>query len=449
MKIEIGKGKGIDVEFRKKKKEEETVVNEEKGKIIYYLEKDFEEEEIRRAAKFLYDKARKMKKELNIKPFKGMKEERFVYRITEGLVLSDFEVNYKSKDKEKKQKKKEVKAYLNVKNNKANKEALKKAKVLAESQNYARELANLPSNIGTPERMRDEAKKLAKKLKLKIKVIDKAEMKRRGMNTILAVNEGSGKGAYLVELTYEGRKGKGLDYAFVGKGITFDSGGLQVKPGKYMLEMHLDKTGACVALGAIKAVAELKLKVNAKAVVVFTENMNGSNAYKPRSVIKSYSGKTIEIEHTDAEGRLILADALAYVSEKKPEYIFDIATLTGAISVALGEHAIGLFTNSKELEKALKKAGEEEYERVWPFPMFKEYEKMLESDVADIRNIGSWEGEAGSITAAKFLEAFVKKGIKWAHLDIAGVMLRKTKPYLGKKGTAEGIRLIVNTIEKI
>ncbi len=446
MKIKIGKTKGIDVEFKKKKKEEQTVVNEERGKITYYFEKEFEEEEVRRAAKFLYDEAKKMKKPLNIKPFKGLKESRYAYLITEGLILSSFEISYKSK----KEKKKEVTAYLNIKNNKENKEAVEKAKVLANAQNYARELANLPANIGTPERMKEEAVKLAKKLKLKFKVIDKRQMQKLGMNTILAVNEGSSKGAYLVELSYEGdKKSKKTDVVFVGKGITFDSGGLQVKPGRYMLDMHLDKSGACVALGSLKAIVELKRKINAKAIVVFTENMNGENAYKPRDIIKSYSGKTIEIEHTDAEGRLILADALSYASKKKPSYIIDIATLTGAIIVSLGEHVIGLFSNDKKLESIFEKAGEEEYERVWAFPMFKEYRKMLDSDIADIRNIGSWEGEAGSITAAKFLEEFVEKGVKWAHLDIAGVMTHKTKSYIGKRGSATGVRVIVNAVDKL
>ncbi len=440
MKIEIGKGKGIVVEFRVKKKEEETIVNEEKGKIIYYLEKDFEEEDLRKATTLLYKEAKKLKQPLSIKSLKGIKESRFIYLITEGLLLNEFELNYKSK----KEKKKEIKVFFDVKKTKENKEALKKAVVLARAQNYARTLANLPPNIGTPERMKEEALKLAKSNKLKANVIDKKKMEKLGMNTILAVNSGSSKGAYLVELFYDG--GGEKEFCVVGKGITFDSGGLQVKPAKYMLEMHLDKSGACVALGVIKAVSELKLKAKVRAIAVFTENMNGGNAYKPQTVVKSYSGKTIEIEHTDAEGRLILADALEYARRKKPSYIIDVATLTGAISVALGEHAIGLFSNNKELSKALKNAGEEEGERLWEFPMYKEYRKMLDSEVADIRNIGSWEGEAGSITAAKFLEEFVGK-TKWAHLDIAGVMQVKTKPYLGTLGTASGVRTIIRAIE--
>ena len=431
LNLRIGKGKGWKVVWSKCKELEEGEYRIDKAKKVIEFKPD-EFDWMRKAGGKLVKLSTKLG-DITVKP-KG-KEEEFAYKFTEGAVLASYTPTYKSKEKKKK-----ATLYLDV--SRKVKKWVDKARIMAESQNYARKLANMPPNIATPERMVEEAKKLAKSLRLKINVIDKKKMAKLGMNTILAVNRGSAKGAYLVELVYNGGK---EEIAVVGKGITFDSGGLQVKPSRYMLNMHLDKTGACVALGVIRAAALLKLPYRVRAIAVFTENMNGANATTPNSVIKSYSGKTVEIQHTDAEGRLILADAVAYASEKKPKLIIDIATLTGAMSVALGDKAMGLFTNADEYVKFFEKAGEEEYERVWQMPMWKEYDKMMESDVADIKNIGSWEGDAGSITGAKFIEFFVKG--RWVHLDIASVMEVKNHAYLGTGGSATSVRAIVRALE--
>jgi leucyl aminopeptidase len=320
--------------------------------------------------------------------------------------------------------------------------------IFASCQNYARKLANLPPNIGTPEFFAREAKELANKYRMKITIWDKKTLEKKGLNLALSVNAGSDRGVYLVHIKYRNKNAK-RSFAVVGKGICFDSGGLGIKPAKSMVNMHLDKSGACAVLGIVKACAMCNMNVNIDAVAIFTENVISGKAVKPSSIVNSYSGKKVEILHTDAEGRLILADAMAYVVKHiKPDYIIDLATLTGAMLTTLGDKAIGLFTNNYDLERALIKAGYKTYERVWPMPMFKEYEEMMKSDVADIKNLGSWEGYASSITGAKFIEAFVN-GYPWAHLDIASMMEVPWIPYLGKRGSGCGVRLVLRAIENL
>ncbi len=238
-------------------------------------------------------------------------------------------------------------------------------------------------------------------------------------------------------------------YCIIGKGISFDSGGISIKPSKGMHEMKYDKSGAIITLGVMKAVAELKLPIRVMGIMPITENMPSGSAQKPGDIIKAYNGKTIEVLNTDAEGRLILADALAFGAEKKPKAMIDLATLTGAITVCLGPLAAGLFSNDDELSKKITEAGEETHERVWRMPTWKEYSEFIKSDFADIKNTGSDIGEASSITASKFLEEFVGE-TKWAHLDIAGVdMIRGSHPYMEKGASGIGLRLIVATLEKM
>ena len=363
--------------------------------------------------------------------------EAFTYYVTEGAILASFRFSLKE------EKDQPPKIYIAVEPEKKVKEALREAKVLANANNYARWLANMPPNIATPEWMVEQAKKLAKEKGLSIKVYDKKALKKMGANAILAVNAGSGKGAYIVVLEY---KGKGPKVALAGKGITFDSGGLGIKPGKHMLDMKMDKSGAAVVLGILKGAAELRLPYHIKGYLGLTENMPGQNAYKPGDVITALNGKKIEIQHTDAEGRVVLADVLSLASKEKPQLIIDFATLTGAMFIALGEHATGMFTNDEELVVPFMDAGEVEGEMVWPFPLTKDYEKMVESKIADVKNIGSWEGEAGSITAAAFLKAFVGEA-KWAHFDIASSMER-SRPYYEGKGfaAAPGVRFTLRAL---
>ncbi len=432
-------------------------------------------------------KAHTLAKALNSKrvafsPAKGkvkLSEAEQAAAFAEGVILASFKLNYKGDKESEGAKGKSSKAKAKADGgaegsglqclflprlDAKGKALVNEAVILAKAQNYARALANLPANIGTPERCVEEAKALAKSHGLKITIWDKAKMKKAGMNLALAVNSGSAKGVYLVHLVYTPKgkakskgtvaesKAKLIKVAIVGKGITFDSGGLGIKPGRYMLDMNLDKSGACVMLGIIKAASELALPIELHGIAIFTENMPGAAAYRPSDVIKGYSGKTVEIQHTDAEGRLILADALAYASKVvKPKYMLDLATLTGAMSVVLGKYAMGIFGNSVPLRRALEKAGEETYERVWPLPMYKEYGDMVKSDIADVKNIGSWDGEAGSITAAKFLEVFVGKGIEWVHIDIASMMEMDPEkyPFIGKRGAAPGVRLVTKALKHL
>lgn len=396
---------------------------------------------LRRAAAIAFNR---LKRDLIFHPNPSMGDDKdHTYFITEGVVLSNFKFSMKSEEKEKKEKRR---VWINVSDTKENRAELERAKILAEAHNFSRYVANLPPNIATPEGIVEIAKGLAKEYGLKITVYDKKKLEKMGANAILAVNAGSGKGAYIVKIEYKG--GNKSDIGVVGKGITFDSGGLGIKPGKYMLTMKLDKTGAAVVLGILRGVAELKLPVRVVGYLALTENMPGQNAYKPGDIVRALNGKTIEVLHTDAEGRMALADALSMASKESHELIVDFATLTGAIDVALGEHAIGGFSNTDRFT-FFEDAGIEEYEIVWEMPLFKEYGEMIKSEVADVKNLGSWEGSAGSITAAKFLEEFVGEK-EWIHFDIAGVYMRNL-PYLndGKIGTAPGVRLFLNALIKM
>jgi len=357
--------------------------------------------------------------------------------ITEGAILANYKcLEFKSKPEE------ELLDRITLVSGKDINEEVRVGSVLAHAQNYMRNLDELPSNIATPEFIVGEAMALAKKYKLKITVFDERKLKKMKMNALLAVGAGSANKPYLVALEYEGAQKPFC--AVVGKGITFDSGGISIKPSQKMHEMKYDKSGALVALATIRAAAELKLPMRLLVVLPLAENMPSGTAQKPGDIWKAYNGKTIEVLNTDAEGRLILADALAYAAEKKPEYIIDVATLTGAIIVALGRHAIGLFANDDELASMLERSGMETFERVWRLPIWKEYSEMMKSDFADIKNISD-TGEAGSITGAVFLKEFVGDA-KWAHLDIAGVdLINASHPYLEKGASGIGVRLLSQT----
>jgi leucyl aminopeptidase len=319
--------------------------------------------------------------------------------------------------------------------------------IFANAQNYARELDEHPSNIATPTKIAKEARKLAKEKKFNITVYDKKKMQKMGMQAILGVARGSAEPPVLVKLEYN--KGKRYPlYSLVGKGITFDAGGISLKSSRNMHEMKYDKTGAINVLGVFKAVAELKLPIRLLGLLPLSENTPSGSAQKPGDIVKAYSGKTIEVLNTDAEGRLVLADALSYAVEQKPEYIIDMATLTGAMVIALGRHAIGLFSNDDKLAKTMIVAGEETHERVWRMPLWPEYGEMMKSDFADLKNISELP-EAGSITAAAFLKEFIGD-IKWAHLDIAAVEMAKgPQKYFSKGATGIGVRLVTRTLQML
>ncbi len=324
---------------------------------------------------------------------------------------------------------------------------IRRGMILAGAQNYAREIGETPANIATPQSIAQEARKLAKEKRLEITVYDRNAMKKMGMNAILAVARGSAQPPVLLKLEYN----KGKRYPLccvVGKGITFDSGGISLKPSKDMHEMKYDKCGAINVLGVFKAVAELNLPIRLLGLMPLTENVPGGNAQKPGDIIKAYNGKTIEVLNTDAEGRLVLADALSYAAKQKPKYMIDMATLTGAIIISLGRHAIGMFTEDDKLAKALEKAGEDTHERVWRLPLWPEYLEMMKSDIADLKNISELQ-EAGSITAAAFLKEFAGD-CRWVHLDIAAVeRVKWSHMYLDKGATGTGVRLVARALERL
>ncbi len=283
----------------------------------------------------------------------------------------------------------------------------------------ARDLGNLPANICTPSYLATQARHIARAYSsVKVHVMAQTEMQRRGMGSLLAVARGSREPAKLITLEYKGKRAASRPVALVGKGVTFDSGGISIKPAAAMDEMKFDMCGAASVLGTIKAIARLRLPINVVGVVPATENLPDGNAVKPGDVVKSMSGQTVEILNTDAEGRLILCDALTYVERYKPEIVVDIATLTGACVVALGSHAAGLFSNDEPLVAGILDAGEYSGDRAWRMPLWDEYQEQLKSNFADMANVGG--REAGAITAACFLSRYAN-GFRWAHLDIAGV----------------------------
>jgi leucyl aminopeptidase len=296
--------------------------------------------------------------------------------------------------------------------------ALSEGGAIGRGMNLARELGNTPANICTPTHLAEQARALARRhTRLRCRVLDEKQMLALGMHSLLSVTAGTREPARLIVLEYRGGAKDERPYALVGKGITFDSGGISLKPGAGMDEMKFDMCGAASVLGTMQALAETAPAMNVVAVVAACENMPSGSATRPGDVVKSMAGITIEILNTDAEGRLILCDALTYVKRFKPRSIVDIATLTGACVVALGKHATGLFSNDEALAAELLAAGNEAHDRAWQMPVWDDYQEQLKSNFADVANIGG--PNAGSVTAACFLSRFAT-GEKWAHLDIAG-----------------------------
>jgi len=322
--------------------------------------------------------------------------------------------------------------------------ALRAARVLGESANLARELGDLPGNIATPNHLVNVSRKVSRDGKLRCRVYGKAALKKMKYGAILAVNQGSGKDPYIIEMEYGAKTAK-RTICIVGKGLTFDSGGISLKPPDRMEEMKYDMCGAAATIGLMKAVSLLKPKgVRVIGIVGATENMPGQHAYKPGDVVKAANGKTIEVINTDAEGRVVLADALHHATKFKPDAIIDMATLTGAILVALGSESAGLFCPDDGLAKKLEAAGTRTGEKVWRMPTDDAYAEMIKTPVADVKNsAGRW---AGSCTAAQFLFAFTK-GFKHAHLDIAGTAWDgRKRDYHVSGGSGFGVRLLYDAL---
>ena len=319
-----------------------------------------------------------------------------------------------------------------------------KGKILAEATNLARDMVNESANYMTPNRMAEMAAELAKTHRLEVSVLEQEQMQKLGMGGLLGVAQGSQQPPKFIILRYRGGNSAEADVALLGKGITFDSGGLSIKPSEGMAEMKGDMAGGAAVMAAISAVAQLQPKINVLAIVPATENLPSGKALKPGDILTAMNGKTIEIISTDAEGRLILADALSYAKKLGVKFIVDVATLTGACRVALGDVYSGAFGNNQELMDKVIAAGAEAGELIWQMPMHEQYKEQTKSDVADIKNVGGKWG--GAITAAHFLAEFVGD-TPWVHLDIAGTSLNeKEQGYLVKGATGVPVRTLVNLV---
>jgi leucyl aminopeptidase len=322
--------------------------------------------------------------------------------------------------------------------------SISRGRIIAEATNWARDIINEPANFMTPSDMAEAARQLAEKYGLVVEIYDKEKMAETGMGALIGVSQGSQQPPKFIILSYKGKDTAEVDIALVGKGITFDSGGISIKPSERMSDMKGDMAGGASVLATLIALAQLKPKINVTALVPATENLPSGSALKPGDILKAMNGKNIEVLNTDAEGRLILADALSYAKKIGAKAIIDVATLTGACMVALGNICTGAFSNNRRLEDRVVAAGKEAGENIWPMPMYDEYKEQLKSDIADIKNIGGRYG--GAITAAKFLAEFINN-TPWVHLDIAGTSdTDKEKGHLVKGATGVPVRTLVNVV---
>ena len=368
----------------------------------------------------------------------------FLGHFLHGIKLKSYEFKkYKSKKNLKN-------LSINLSGNKnipSNKTRLK-LKALEEGTFFTRDLVSEPGNILHPD---EYAKRLnsLKKDGLKVTILDEKKLNKLGMHSLLGVGRGSVRGSYLVTMEWKGASKDSKPLAFVGKGVTFDTGGYSLKPARFMEDMTYDMAGSAAVVGLMKTLALRKAKINAVGVVGLVENMVSGNAQRPGDIVKSFSGKTIEVLNTDAEGRLVLADALTYTEKKyKPKFIIDLATLTGAIIVSLGSEYAGLFSNNDKLTEQLINAGKKVGEKLWRMPLHKNYDKLINSKIADMQNI-NYVGGAGSTTAAQFLQRFILNKTPWAHLDIAGMAFSKYGGSLNSGGaTGFGVRLLNKLIEE-
>ena len=376
---------------------------------------------------------------------KKFSDEELISEFLYGYVLKSYSFE---KYKSKKQSDSSAKIEICVNNPEKFKKLFEKFLSVKEGVFLARDLVSEPPNELNPKNYTEEIKKLSK-LGLKVEIFGEKDLKKMGMNSLLGVGKGSSNETFLVTIKWNGKKGeKGKPLCFVGKGVCFDTGGISLKPARFMEEMKYDMGGSAVVVGLMKTLALRKAKVNAVGIVGLVENMPGSNAQRPGDIVKSYSGKTIEVLNTDAEGRLVLADALAYAEKEfKPKFIIDLATLTGAIIIALGEEYAGLFSNNDQLCERLSKIGNSINEKVWRLPLHKNYDKLMNSKYADVQNI-NYAGGAGSITAAQFLQRFILNKTPWAHLDIAGMAFSKKAASINSGGaTGFGVRLLNDFIK--
>ncbi len=372
------------------------------------------------------------------------KYDNFLGHFLHGLKLKSYEFKkYKSKKESRL-----ISINIAGNKNKPSSQNQLKFRALEAGTFYARDLVSEPGNVLHPD---EYAKRLSSLRKdgLKVNIYDEKKLKKLGMHALLGVGMGSIRGSYLITMEWNGAKNNSKPLAFVGKGVTFDTGGYSLKPARFMEDMTYDMAGSAAVVGLMKNLALRKAKINAVGVVGLVENMVSGVAQRPGDIVKSYSGKTVEVLNTDAEGRLVLADALTFTEKKfKPKFMIDLATLTGAIIVSLGSEYAGLFSNDDKLSKQILNAGEKVEEKLWRMPLHKNYDKLINSKNADMQNI-NYVGGAGSTTAAQFLQRFILNKTPWAHLDIAGMAFSKYGGALNSGGaTGFGVRLLNQLIEE-
>jgi len=365
----------------------------------------------------------------------GSRSDQFASAAVEGAILGDFESDRYKTDPKKSEKRVDSFAVLG-----ASQAALERGRILAEAQNFTRGLANDPPNLLTPMRLAERARELASEFVLGCEILDQDRMRQLGMGALLGVAQGSAEPPALIVLRYQPPSAPASKdhLGLIGKGVTFDTGGISIKPAQDMDQMRFDMAGGAAVLGAMRAIAQLKPSIPVTGIIPTVENMPGSRAQRPGDIVTSLSGKTVEVLNTDAEGRLILIDALTYAARLGCTHLVDAATLTGAVVVALGHHYSGAFSNNQPFLDKLLAAAQAEGEKMWQFPLDEDYKKALESEFADLHNIGGRPG--GAITAAMFIKDFVND-LPWVHLDIAGTAwLEDGKPYMVKGATGICVR---------
>ncbi len=407
--------------------------------------KDFSNEKMRQIAGALFSLQKKERvawMAINFQKYFDKSDELF-QAFTEGYILGSYSfVDYKKKEPDYFEP--EGIEILSPKNLES---ILTKTQIIAEATNFSRRLGDEPSNILTPNEFANKTETMCKHNGIKCKVLRKKEIEKENMGLFLSVAKGSNEPPTFLILEYIGSKKKS-HIALIGKGITFDSGGICLKPSMKMEEMKYDMMGAAVVIGVIQAISKLKLPINVTGYIPATENMPSGSALKPGDIIKSVSGKTVEIVNSDAEGRLILADAIEFSQKRNPEAIIDFATLTGAVLIALGTVTTAIMGNNEELIERIKASAKVTGERVWPMPLYEEYKEELKSHYADIKNTGTTK-DAGCSKGALFLKHFVNNDIPWVHCDIAGSAWgRKDLSYINPNyATGSMVRLVVNLLE--
>jgi len=391
----------------------------------------------------------KNSKSIAVVPRLDGKAEEVVAAAVEGSVMALFELDkYRTSDKEEREIDRLVVA-IDGADDGALKRGAERGRIIGESVNFTRDLANEPGGYMTPTIMAERAREVANEFNLSIDVLDEARMEQEGMGSLLSVTRGSEEPAKLIVLRYtppNADEAKNGLLAFVGKGVTFDSGGISLKPGENMELMKYDMTGGATVMGVMRALGQLKPSIPILGVIPCTENLPSGKATKPGDVVRAMTGKTIEVINTDAEGRLILADAIAYAKKLGATKIIDMATLTGAVSIALGDVNTAVMGTDQELIDELIAAGKEAGEKFWQLPLDKEYSKQIKSDIADIKNVGG--RRAGAITAAAFLKEFAD-GVSWAHVDFAGTAWGdEVKPYRAKGPTGVAVRTLIRIVTR-